>query len=374
MKKTIQQNFMLICLLGISLSGKSQIIFQQNLNSQALGTYTLDEVKADFNTTSANGFIRKGKGEDRVSIVNTGKASPSGKCMKVKYPKGKHDTKDSGANWETNLGANYQELYLSYYVKFDANFDLLTKIGKLPGLGGGLNFSDGDDTNTHFHGKLMWRHDGQIQFYLKQPTNNDKEFFWGVEGGAGPRLKKNVWQHIQIRYKLNTVTNGAANKNGIMQAWLNGVQVANYTNIEFRKNSNVGINSMVFSTFFGGNEVDNPTQDVYAFFDDFKVSTSKITYVAPSARIANKDNLLVDNSTNEILLYPNPATNNFITISGINKEKSEITIYNELGNEVRSLFIDENNSQIDISRLSTGFYILRISDSTGERFKKFSKQ
>ena len=110
MKTNIINSLLLLFLLGTSLLGHSQIVFQQSLNHQALGTYTLDEVKADFNTTSANGFIRKGKGEDRVSIVNTGSTSPSGKCMRRKYPKGKHDTKDSGANWETNVGANYQEL------------------------------------------------------------------------------------------------------------------------------------------------------------------------------------------------------------------------------------------------------------------------
>ncbi|NJM79496.1 MAG: T9SS type A sorting domain-containing protein [Flavobacterium sp.] len=354
MKKKIQNQFILLLGLLYSITGISQVIFSQNLNSSDLGTYTLEQVKKEFVTTSANGFTRKGVGENRVTIVKTGTTKPSGRCLKVKYPKDKADTKDSGANWETKLNGNYQELYLSYYVKFDGTFDFINNIGKLPGLAGGLSFED-NEKETEWSGKLMWRLGAKIQFYLHQPITNEKQYFWN-EGGVYPTFKRNKWYHIEIHYKLNTITGSKANKNGIMEAWLDGKLVGKYTNIQFRSKSGVGINSLFFSTFFGGNvEDDAPSKDEYAFFDEFIVSKSRIGY---TARITDEE-IVSSEETDSIIIYPNPSKN-LITLTGLSQNKSEISIYNLMGLKLISKTVS-NNSSIDLSSLSAGNYILMIS-------------
>lgn len=259
----------LICISLIIQSSYAQVVFQKSADDFPLGVYSRERLKDDFNTTWGNGFKKRNKGEDRVSVVNS--PSPEvGRCLQVKYPKGKHDSKESGAQWETNLNNGYDELYLSYDIRFNKGFNL-DKNGKLPGLAGGLSFDDSDDANTAWDGKLMWRSGGYLEFYLKQPFSNTKHYKW-TKDGIETSVVTDKWYNIEIRYKMNTI----GEKDGIMEAWLNGMPVAIYSNCIFRKNANVKIYKMFFSTFFGGNQSDNPNQDCYALFDNFTVSTERI--------------------------------------------------------------------------------------------------
>jgi hypothetical protein len=367
MKTTFLFKMSLFLVFSSPITLKSQIIFNQSLNNSELGPYTLNQVKKEFVTTSANGFVRKGVGENRVTIVNTDVATPSGRCLKVKYPKGKVDTKESGANWETKLDGNYQELYMSYYVKFDGTFDFITNIGKLPGLAGGLNFED-SGRDTEWSGKLMWRLDGKIQFYLHQPITSEKQFFW-KEGGVFPVFKTNQWFHIEIHYKLNTVSGSTANQDGLMEAWLDGKLVGRHTNITFRKNNAVGINSLFFSTFFGGNAADDaPSKDEYAFFDEFIVSKSRIGYASRESRKG-----LTESKLDNIKLYPIPSSNT-INLTGLSENKSELSIYNQLGSKLMTTTITSSQSQIDISKLNSGYYFLVVTDGNNNITKTFVKE
>lgn len=65
---------------------------------------------------------------------------------------------------------------------------------------------------------------------------------------------------------------------------------------------------------------------------------------------------------NTLQIYPNPASN---TINIINQENQEfnITIYNVLGEIVFESKINGNYSEIDVSSLKTGIYIIKISNS-----------
>lgn len=246
-----------------------QQVFKRNADGFKLGTYKRDDLLKDWNTKSGNGFVKKNKGEDRVEVVNS-PSGESGQSLRVRFPKKKHDSKESGAQWETDLKGGYDELYMSYDVRFQKGFELSNKTGKLPGLGGGLSVDDKDDDNTAWDGKLQFRDVDELEFYIKGPVTNEKHFTWNK---AKYTIQTDKWYNIEIRYKLNT-----ANKSdGIMQAWLDGRLVGEVKNFKyFRKNNNVKINKMFFSTFYGGNEKDEPSKDVYAYFDNFEVSTSRI--------------------------------------------------------------------------------------------------
>lgn len=61
---------------------------------------------------------------------------------------------------------------------------------------------------------------------------------------------------------------------------------------------------------------------------------------------------------NSISLYPNPAKNS-ITLSNITKEYA-VTIFNLLGQKVKEQHIDANNSELNISNLTIGTYLLKI--------------
>lgn len=86
----------------------------------------------------------------------------------------------------------------------------------------------------------------------------------------------------------------------------------------------------------------------------FKVTVQKST------------NIKEHNYDNDILIYPNPA-DNFITINlgnkiNVNSEGISIEIYNLSGSICLSKNIKVGNTKIDISKLVSGVYILKILD------------
>lgn len=65
---------------------------------------------------------------------------------------------------------------------------------------------------------------------------------------------------------------------------------------------------------------------------------------------------------NEIKVYPNP-TNNYVIIDGISSEELKtITMFDVNGKKVSAVL---NNNKIDISRLSSGIYMLKIETREG---------
>lgn len=342
-------------------------VFSKDADGFKTGIYTRDALISDWQTKSGNGFSKKGKGEDRVTVVKS--TSPdTGNALKVKYPKGKADSKESGAQWETDLKGEYTELYLSYDVKFGANFEFVKpkkntgRTGKLPGLGGGLSVDDKDDKNTAWDGKLQFRDKDELEFYVKTPVTRAKHFIWDK---VTYTIAKDKWFNIEIRYKLNTV----GKKNGIMQAWVDGKLFGEYKNAEFRNNTKVKINKMLFSTFYGGNpEADAPTRDVYAYFDNFIVSTKRINKkvgekagstasgkmeIGHGSR-ANK----VAESDAVIFAYPNPSSTGVFKLNA----PASWSVRTLKGDAV----ISGNTNTIDLSTYAKGVYLVTIGDTTAK--------
>ena len=69
-----------------------------------------------------------------------------------------------------------------------------------------------------------------------------------------------------------------------------------------------------------------------------------------------------------IKLYPNP-TSDYLNIAGINS-KTFIEIYDTLGKRILSKMIDEDQTQIDVSQIRTGIYLLKLTDGDKSIFKR----
>ncbi|MDD2634352.1 MAG: T9SS type A sorting domain-containing protein [Bacteroidales bacterium] len=93
------------------------------------------------------------------------------------------------------------------------------------------------------------------------------------------------------------------------------------------------------------------TNEIYKFFTntmDFSVKTESIV------------------TKTEMLIYPNPATNQ---INVFTNKNAELRIYNCLGSLLREVNLEKQNT-IDISNLSNGIYIFRINDGKKSTDKK----
>lgn len=255
----------------------------------------LDPIKG-FSTFGAS---RKGSvvnSIDSNSIIfetdPTGNSSST--VAKVSYVAGQYAS-NSGVTfnafpWAANQSMG-DEARLQYSVWFDQGFDWV-RGGKLPGFYGGdvsgsLGCSGGEMSDNCWSMRLMWREGGRGEVYAYVPPENqtcELSAAPGVElkcdsfaggwcfgtsiGAAYWTFPRGAWSTIDIYVKMNTV----GQQDGVLAVALNGTTSIYYPSLVWRTTDSVNINTVFFSTFFGGGSsayAPNTTQ--VAMFKDFKV-------------------------------------------------------------------------------------------------------
>ena len=263
---------------GNAESEKVGQIYSQSFDNAGQGLYQADQLNDDWETP----LWHLGFDQGRVRIVDTGENH--GNAMEVTYPAGRYGAGGTSAflsdiQFGMGLPKPYEELYVSYDIRFADGFDFV-KGGKLPGLCGSnstqlasLGCNTGGGIPTGYDGwsaRGMWREDGALENYIYHAGQRNyfaDDELWDVSATPG------VWHNVQHRVVLNTT----GQKNGILEAWFDGTKVLSITNLEYRKVDDVGINLFYFSTFFGGNDSSwAPSTDQTMNFDNFIISTDKI--------------------------------------------------------------------------------------------------
>ena len=239
--------------------------FENHANGTTYGTVTQ---RQDWDAAWS---VQMNEGE-LASITNQ-EAHSGNNSLKIDYP----------ANAQSNVGAKWQvpaqqEYYLSYWVKFEDNFDFdgaRLSGGKLPGLGSGDLASGGNKPNGNngFTSRYMWRENGRAVLYL---YHMDQPDIWGEDisltgaDGSDKYFERGKWHNMIQRVKVND----GSQSNGEIDVWMDNEQVLDLDGLRFMTN-NQGIDTTYFSTFHGGSGSDWwPEQDVNAYFDDFVVSTN----------------------------------------------------------------------------------------------------
>ncbi|HSG82104.1 MAG TPA: hypothetical protein VLC48_07635 [Gemmatimonadota bacterium] len=207
-----------------------------------------------------------------------------GRTLRAKYPAGGVGTSHSGVTFTWHLRGEYEELELSYRLKFQDDFQFTTS-GKLPGLCGanddwgcwrysGGNKPNGDDGFTV---RVVWLNgDGTMGTYVyhaDQAGEFGDIFVWHDAQGQPLKITRGEWHTIRLRVKLNDP--GVAN--GQAEAWMDGQHVSLATGLLFRDASSAGrrikINEVYFNTFHGGRyPSDAPNQTQYAYFDELQLA------------------------------------------------------------------------------------------------------
>jgi len=110
------------------------------------------------------------------------------------------------------------------------------------------------------------------------------------------------------------------------------------------------------------------------YVDDADYSNANWTNIDPNSTFVNNEAecealSIGDNALEvDVFIYPNP-TDDYLFIEG-NKNPISISIYNLLGAEV---IAKSAGDKINVSELSKGVYIIRISDGINQTDKKFIK-
>jgi len=92
--------------------------------------------------------------------------------------------------------------------------------------------------------------------WLLPDLSNASYDAWVRHPVAGPRLRKGVWQHLEVYLQMNTP--GASN--GIYRAWINGAAAVNNTSMKFYTDATQAtIEGIKFDGTRGGGASDTPT-------------------------------------------------------------------------------------------------------------------
>jgi|SRR3989338_9370435 len=268
------------------------------------GLYDINTFSKDWDNPKSN----RGITEKRASIVK----KKGEKVLEITIPKG--TASDGGAFWRLNFPKDLEDVTFEYDIMFGDNFDFV-RGGKLPGLGGGTSKGSGGTPKEYqngFSARLMWR---EIDFdkellitksfrkkmkILKEIIKSNesaekrKEMFDNLKLGnenskigwllrdlvkephraylvqymyypdrktnAGDDqiyryknekvfVEPNKWYNIKMRIKLSETPK----EKDTLLAWVNGKQVLS-RKLNLRKNKSYGINQVMFSLFFGGND------------------------------------------------------------------------------------------------------------------------
>jgi len=258
-------------------SPNNAIIYQQDFETANVGIYTPEDLNAQWDTPLWHLGFRDGRANIITDMQN-------GKSLQITYPANKFGAGGASAflsdlAFGVEIEGHYEELYLSYDMKFAEGFDFV-RGGKLPGLCGysykqkpsdGCNTGGGYPTGYDgWSARGMWRVDGTLENYVynaSQESFYGDDEYWNVEAVPGH------WHRVQHRVVLNTV----GQKNGILEAWLDGNKVLSDNTVEYRKTEDIKINLFYFNTFYGGNDSSWATStDQFMYFDNFRISTQPI--------------------------------------------------------------------------------------------------
>jgi len=285
-----------------------------------IGLYDMPTFIKDWGSEPKRGIFEK-----RCRIIK----KKGEKLLEITIPKGTGS--DGGSFWRLIFPRDLTDATFEYDIKFGDNFDFV-RGGKLPGLGGGTSKGAGgtpEEYQNGFSARLMWREgDFEKECSMKEPfkksikvlkemiksdENNEKEILsqlntisneviklgWNFRDlvkephkaylvqymyypdrktGAGDDqiykyknekvfVEPNKWYNIKMRIKLSE---NPKQKDTIL-AWVNGKKVLE-RKLNLRKKMNYGINQVMFSLFFGGNdETFHTTKNEKVYFRRFEV-------------------------------------------------------------------------------------------------------
>ncbi|KAI9256185.1 hypothetical protein BY458DRAFT_461424 [Sporodiniella umbellata] len=221
--------------------------------------------------------------------TNAGVKDPSGKSkdyvLRVKY--NAHSRNPEG-NLVGGLGflaeplvasKRSKQVTLEYSVYFPKSFDFV-KGGKLPGIfGGSGECTGGEEINSCFTSRLMWREGGMGEVYSYLPHNKQRSDIcdnkinicnsdYGYSLGRSLfKFKKGAWTKVRQVIDLNTPDK----KNGRIRLYVNGVKKVDIPKVLIRTKSTPKTIGIMFHTFFGGSDNTWRTPNTqYSYFKNFK--------------------------------------------------------------------------------------------------------
>jgi hypothetical protein len=206
-----------------------------------------------------------------------------GKSLQVTTPRGEHTGTSFAFKFRERLGAEPEEIYIRYYLKFDADWKHATSGGKLPGISGTygkagwggrkVNGSDGWSARGLFETR-NGADSTAIGFYCYHADMRGK---YGENWRFQPRLEHGRWYCIEQFCKLNAPgeAGGRGKSDGILRGWIDGQVAFEKSDIRFRDVDSLKIEEVWVNIYHGG-ETPVPNEDIHLYLDNLVIARQPI--------------------------------------------------------------------------------------------------
>lgn len=176
------------------------------------------------------------------------------------------------------------EVYSRIYLRLDSNWEMADSSTTCKlywaganlgagdgGLGGGgaPNGENGWSVRLYCHGSSS---DGAVTpasyiYHMDQGGEYGDMIDWSDE------LQLGQWHQVDTYVKLNSVSGGTANHDGVYRAWLDGTLQDEHTDLRWRTTESMGTDRLGPGTYWGGTEVS--PRDNHVHFDEHRISVGK---------------------------------------------------------------------------------------------------
>ena len=207
-----------------------------------------------------------------------------GSSLRVRVPQGQH----TGIGWQWKF-ANFglpepEEVYFRYYINISDSWDLAGdgQVGKWPGIAGTYGVAGWGGRPSH--GDDGWS--ARMSNFDRGPAlepgfycyHADMTGIYGNNWTWGPDsyLQRNKWYSIEVYAKMNSITGGAGNNDGILRGWVDGEEVFAKTDIRFRDVDSLKVECIWFNVYVGGTW--SAEQDMDVYFDNMVIAEN---YIGP---------------------------------------------------------------------------------------------
>jgi hypothetical protein len=223
---------------------------------------------------------------DRVARDDAhGFAPLSGSALRVKVAKGDNYGLDMGFDFAEKLRYEPEEVYFRYYLRLGDDWIPTVDGGKLPGLSGTYGksgwggrrasgttgwsmrgqFNREPSAGNPLHGRTTI---GTYAYHADMEDDFGDHWYW-VDGAIGV-LERNRWYCLEQRFKVN----GLGARDGVLQAWVDGVLALEKFGINVRSQPNIRIERVWMNVYHGGTEP--AAEDMHLYIDGVVVARKPI--------------------------------------------------------------------------------------------------
>jgi|WetSurMetagenome_2_1015567.scaffolds.fasta_scaffold14917_2 hypothetical protein len=246
-----------------------------DFENEQIGTYTDEEIQADFVTAFLWSHNSAEIATDEINGAST-------KVLKVT-----HVANDACQGFEMGIDFqhDYDEIWMTYDMKFSNEY-VSNHGAKIPGPMGlprGWTCDGGGElcnppSGYGFVAMNMVEWGGGVISYHYDRTLSFSPWAYPEYGDYqwDPFYFSNgTWYEVTQYIKMNTFTGSTPNADGIKEIYINGKMIVQETGLRLMENntSSMKIDGLRFATFYGGcgNESYESPREVYTYFDNIKI-------------------------------------------------------------------------------------------------------